>query len=50
MIWQLLCCVNSGNASNTTETGECSVSENVQSNFIEILLEKETEIKNKYLA
>ena len=43
----VVCCDDSGNARNTTEHGECSVYENAQSNFIEILLKK-TEIKSKY--
>ena len=43
-----LCGVDSGSASNTADHGECSVSENGPGNFIEILLQNKTAIKNKY--
>ena len=43
-----LCGVVSGNARNMTDHGECSVSENGRGNFIEILLQNKTAIKNKY--
>ena len=43
-----LCGVDSGNARNKTDHGECSVSENGRGNFIEILLQNKTDIKNKY--
>ena len=43
-----LCGVDSGNVRNTTDHGECSVSENGRGNFIEILLQNKTAIKNKY--